>query len=123
MQEPAQNGRVFWFTQRDSANNSPLERSEAFDSRGAGFASKLPVTRSKSKSSRSASAAPEKDAQRRQKALEKQFAKAQQQAEAAKALPVPIASNMATTSKAQEFLPLNIQQDQLNWSPNADTAL
>lgn len=96
----------------NSAQSFSRQRSEVSDSRRAGSVSNKPTTRSKSKTSKvSTSVEADKDALHRQKALEKQFAKAQKLAEEARSNPVPIPAIEARIARAQE--------DQLNWSPEA----
>lgn len=82
----------------NSSNSSPRQGSEASDPKGAGSVASKPTTRSASKASISVAA--DKDALCRQKALEKQFAKVQKQAEAARSNPVPVPAIEANTSRA-----------------------
>lgn len=106
---------------RDSDNS---EYAESSNQQAAGWSApnkarsgkkgKGPATRSKAQHSKSTSSASDKDAEMRQKALEKHFA--QKQAEASHA---PRASGgiLVPSLTLAPPLPLPVQDDQVNWSP------
>lgn len=102
----------------DSEGSSPSHfQQECSVSNRPGLRSSKSSVTTQAKQSKPTSAAAEKDALRRQKALEKHFAKAQQQAAASHS---PVVSR--DQGEAAQVLPTmlqsqEIQEDQPNWSP------